>query len=288
MSRSWSSPRSRGRVAALIRHYLLVTTISVFVLFPFFWMVSISLKPANELMLSPPRWLPSQLNFDSYLEVWDVLPLLTYLTNSAIVALATTLVSLILAAGAGYSLSRFKTRIRTFSQVLFIFSQLIPSVVPFVSYYFIMRELHLLNTYAGLIITYGVWAIPFGIMMMKNYFSAAVPAELEESAAIDGLSRVGVFIRIVLPISVPGLAATGIFSFILAWNEFMWASVILTKNSLKPVSVGIYDFVGPAGSSAGLGMMMTAAVLVTIPAILMFAVLQRYLISGLTAGAVKG
>ncbi len=281
------SPKRVQQTFGALRHYAVLAVVAWFVLFPYFWMVSSSLKPAEELMLSPPNWLPSHLDFSAYQQVWDLLPLLKYMGNSLFVAAMTTILALVLASCAGYSLSRYKTRLRKFSIALFVFTQLIPSVLPFISYYFLMHSLGLTNTYAGLILTYAIWAIPFSIMMMQNYFTAAVPGELEESGMIDGLSRIGVFLRIVLPISVPGLVATGIFAFILSWNEFMWASVMLTNNDLKPVSIGIFDFVGQY-SSAGVTNMMATSVISTAPAIILFGILQRYLISGLTAGAVKG
>jgi ABC-type glycerol-3-phosphate transport system permease component len=172
--------------------------------------------------------------------------------------------------------------------ILMIVSQLIPGTLPFISFYFLMFNAHLTNTYQGLVIAYTVWGIPFCTLMMKSYFSQSVPMALEESATIDGCSRLGIFFKIALPISVPGIAATAIYSFILAWNEFMWASVILTDNALKPASVGIYDYIGQYGGISNMSLTVTTAVIITFPAIILFGFLQKYLISGLSAGAVKG
>ncbi|WP_195542626.1 carbohydrate ABC transporter permease [Massiliimalia timonensis] len=272
-----------------LRHWVVMIFTTFFVLFPFYWMVMTSLKPREELMASPPKWIPSYLDFNNYKLVWEQMPLLRYLGNSLFVSLMTTIVCLVLATFCGYSISRFVIRkTQKFTSIMMIISQLIPGTLPFISFYFIMYNAHLTNTYQGLVIAYSVWAIPFCTLMMKSYFSQAVPIALEESATLDGCSKFGIFFRIALPISVPGLVATAIFAFIQGWNEFMWASVMLSNNDMKPASVGIYDFIGQYGANSNVSLSMTAAVMITLPAIIFFAFLQKYLISGLSAGAVKG
>ncbi len=272
-----------------VRHWAIMIFASIFVLFPYYWMILTSLKPREEVMQSPPTWIPEFLDFNNYVQVWEQLPLMTYLTNSLFVAACTTIIALVFASFCGYSISRYVMRKpQRITTAIVIFSQLIPGVLPFISFYFIMFNAGLTNTYQGLIIAYSVWAIPFCTLMMKSYFTQAIPTALEESATLDGCSRFGVFFRIAIPISIPGLVATAIFSFILAWNEFMWASVMLTSNDMKPASVGIYDFIGQYGANSNISMTMTAAVMITIPAIIFFSFLQKYLISGLSAGAVKG
>lgn len=272
-----------------LRHWVVMIFTTFFVLFPFYWMVMTSLKPREELMASPPKWIPSYLDFNNYKLVWEQMPLLRYLGNSLFVSLMTTIVCLVLATFCGYSISRFVIRpAQKFTSVMMIISQLIPGTLPFISFYFIMYNAHLTNTYQGLIIAYSVWAIPFCTLMMKSYFSQSVPMALEESATLDGCSKFGIFFKIALPISVPGLVATAIFAFIQGWNEFMWASVMLSNNDMKPASVGIYDFIGQYGANSNVSLSMTAAVMITLPAIIFFAFLQKYLISGLSAGAVKG
>lgn len=279
----------KEKILGLVRHCFIMLILTVFVLFPYYWMVMTSLKPREEVMLTPPTWYPSHLDFSNYSAVWNQLPLLRYMKNSLFVSLATTLFCVVLATLCGYSISRFIThRLQKATSVLMVVSQLIPGTLPFISLYFLMFNAHLTNTYAGLIIAYSIWGIPFCTLMMKSYFTQAVPVSLEESATIDGCSPFGTFFKIVLPISVPGVVATSIYSFILAWNEFMWASVILSNNELKPASVGIYDFIGQYGGNSNMSLTMTTAVLITVPAIILFAFLQKYLISGLAAGAVKG
>ena len=124
--------------------------------------------------------------------------------------------------------------------------------------------------------------------MIRGYFDAAIPKEVEESARVDGCTQLGTFFRICLPISIPGIISTAIFAFIQAWNEYMWASILLSSNDLKPVSVGIYDFIGQYGANTKMALTMTAGICITLPAVVIFGFLQKYLISGLSAGAVKG
>lgn len=278
-----------AKILDFVRRWLVMGIAAIFVVFPYYWMIITSLKPREETMLSPPTWVPSRLDFSNYTQVWKALPLLRYMGNSFFVAIVTTIICVVLATLCGYSISRFVAgKLQKTTSILMIFSQLIPGTLPFISFYFFMYKAGLTNTYSGLIIAYTVWGIPFCTLMMKSYFSQAVPMALEESATIDGCSAFGIFFRIAVPIAVPGIAATAIFSFILAWNEFMWASVILTNNELKPASVGIYDYVGQYGGSSNMSLAMTTAVLITVPAIIFFAFMQKYLISGLSAGAVKG
>ncbi len=280
---------SSNKVKPAVKHYLIMALCSIFILLPFYWMFITSVKPSREVMLSPPSYFPSGITFENYMTVWSTLPLLKYMSNSLYVSVMTTIVCVILATLCGYSISRFaKRKLQRSTVVLMLLSQLIPGVLPFISFYFIMFNAKLTNTYAGLIIAYSIWGIPFCTLMMKSYFSSAIPTSLEESATIDGCTRFGTFFKIALPISLPGIMATTIFSFILAWNEFMWASIILSNNDLKPASIGIYDYIGQFGTNSNIALTMTTSVIITLPAIILFAFLQKYLISGLTAGAVKG
>lgn len=277
------------KIKAAAFHYIGLLMVSLFVLLPYYWMIITSLKPKEEVMLSPPTLIPTALDFSNYIQVWKTLPLARYLLNSLFVAGMTTVIGVIFAVLCGYSLSRYSyQRLQKASTILMLCTQLIPGVLPMISLYFIMYKMQLANTYIGLIIAYSVWAIPFCTLMMKSYFTTTIPHDLEESARIDGCTRFGTFFKICLPISIPGVVATAIFAFILAWNDYMWASIMLSNNDLKPVSVGIYDYVGQFGGNSNLALTMTTAVIVTLPAIILFAFLQKYLISGLTAGAVKG
>ena len=270
------------------RHYLIMGAVSVFVLFPYFWLIWSSLKPAHQQMVSPTILIVDYLDFMNYVNVWNSIPMARYMINSIYVSSFTVLVCLAFSVTAAYSLSRYSFRGKYAVIGTILFSQLIPGMLPFVSFYFMMFRLRLTNSYAGLIIAYAIWGIPFSTLMMRSYFTAAIPKELEESAIIDGCTRWGVFLRIAIPLAVPGLFATAIFAFILSWNEFMWASVMMTNSLLKTVSVGIYDYIGQFGNNVRISMTMATGVIATLPAMVIFCFLQRYLISGLTSGAVKG
>lgn len=277
------------KTGEIIRHYLSLIIISAFVLLPYYWMVVTAVKPTEEVMISPATLLPSRISLDNFSRVWQSIPLGSYMRNSFVVSVAVTAVSVVFATLCGYSISRYiRRRAQKISLVLMLCTQLIPGIVTMISLYFIMFNMGMTNTYRGLIIAYTVWAVPFCTLMIKGYFDAAIPREIEESARVDGCSQFGTFFRICLPISVPGIISTAIFAFILAWNEYMWASILLSNNKLKPVSVGVYDFIGQYGANTKLALTMTAGIFITLPAVIIFAFLQKYLISGLAAGAVKG
>lgn len=277
------------KTGEIFGHYLSLMIISAFVLLPYYWMVVTAVKPTEEVMVSPATLLPSRISLDNFSRVWQSIPLGTYMKNSLVVSVAVTAVSVAFATLCGYSISRYiRRRAQKVSLVLMLCTQLIPGIVTMISLYFIMFNMGMTNTYRGLIIAYTVWAVPFCTLMIKGYFDAAIPREIEESARVDGCSQFGTFFRICLPISVPGIISTAIFAFILAWNEYMWASILLSGNKLKPVSVGVYDFIGQYGANTKLALTMTAGIFITLPAVIIFAFLQKYLISGLAAGAVKG
>jgi len=269
-------------------HYIIILLVSFFVVFPYFWMILTSLKPAHQLMLSPTIWIPDYLDFSSYVDVWNVIPMLRYMGNSVFVSACTVVMCLAFSVPAGYSLSRYYYKFKHTIIGYILFSQLIPGVLPFVAFYFLMFNAGLTNTFQGLIIAYAIWGIPFSTLMMRSYFTSAIPKELEESGIIDGCYRFGVFLRIALPLAVPGIIATAIFAFILSWNEFMWASVMISSDSIRTVSVGMFSFIGQFRGNARISMTMASAVLATLPAMIIFCFLQKYLVSGLTSGAVKG
>jgi ABC-type glycerol-3-phosphate transport system permease component len=281
--------KKQKRILEVIGHYFALGIVSVFVLLPYYWMIVTAIKPTQEVMISPPTLLPSRIDLSNFGKVWESIPLASYMKNSMIVSVSVTLISVVFATLCGYSISRFiKRRAQKFSMVLMLSTQLIPGVVTMISLYFIMYNLGFSNTYRGLVIAYVAWALPFCTLMIKGYFDAAIPKEIEDSARVDGCSYFRTFFDICLPISIPGIISTAIFAFVLAWNEYMWASILLSKDTLKPVSVGIYDYVGQYGANSRIALTMTAGILITLPAVVIFGFFQRHLISGLAAGAVKG
>lgn len=278
----------RESLGSRIFRITILSLMSIFVLFPFYWMLKTSLSPSTEIMLSPPLWIPSYPAVENYSRVWNAIPLLRYLGNSMITAGLGAAICMLIATSAAFSLACFKSKVRTPSLALLLFTQLIPFTLPFVAFYMMMFNAGLTNTYQGLVIAYCVWGIPYCTLTMRGYFQQALPVSLLESARIDGCSRFGMYWRIGLPLVLPGLVATAIFAFINGWNDFVWASVMLVNNKMKTAAIGIYDYMGQYGSNVNRALQMTTAVLITLPTIVLFGFLQKHLVSGLTAGAVKG
>lgn len=272
----------------LVFQWTIIIVMSIFMLFPFFWMARVSLTPAEEIMLVPVPFLPTYAEISNYAKVWEALPLFRYLGNSIITAGLGAVFGMLMSTSAAFSLACFKSKLRMPALALLLFTQLIPFTLPFVSFYFMMFKAGLTNTYQGLIIAYCVWSIPYCTLTMRGYFAQGLPTSVLESARIDGCSRFGMFWRIGLPLVLPGLVATLIFAFINGWNDFVWASVMLVDNKKKTASIGIYDYVGQYGQNINRALQMTTAVLITIPTMVLFGFLQKNLVSGLTAGAVKG
>jgi ABC-type glycerol-3-phosphate transport system permease component len=248
-------------------------------------MVSTSLKPADATYVIPPAWIPDQITLDSYRLVLSLHNFPRYFLNSGIVSIATTLSALVFAAMAGYGFSRFRFRGSNVLMVSILVTQMFPGILLVIPYFSLMSNVGLFNTYPALIIAYTSFALPFCIWMLKGFFDS-IPAEMDEAAMIDGCSRLGVFLRVVLPLSLPGLAATAIFSFLLAWNEFLFALALTASPDMYVVTVGIASNIGQLVIEWN--HLMAASVLATIPTIALYAFLERYLVQGLTAGAVKG
>jgi len=260
----------------------------IFILFPFYWMVISALKPNTELFSSPPTWFPSSIVWKNLLKPWRMFPLARYFANSIFVTGVTVFATVALASMTGYSLSRMRFKGTRIIVTLLLVTQLLPGIVTIVPFYFWMYRLGLVNKYFGLILAYIAWTLPFSTLMLRAYFSGAYPVELEESAMIDGCSRMGAYIRIAVPLSVPGMIAVGAFAFMMAWKEFMWASIMLSSGSKKPLAVGLRDVIGEAGQVQYISEFMAASVAVTIPVFVLFFLAQKYIAGGITAGSIKG
>lgn len=259
----------------------------VFALFPYYWMIVTALKPKSALFESPPSFFPNEIVLQNLVNPWRLFPVARYFSNSLLVTGATVVIGVFVAAMAAYGLSRPRFRIGSYVISFLLFTQLLPGTATIVPFYFWMRQLGLLNTYPGLILPYLAWTLPFMILMLRAYFLDSYPRELEESATVDGCSRIQVFGRIVLPLSLPGMIAAGAFAFMLAWKEFLWASIMLSSGNKKPISVGLRDLIGQGGAVEFISEFMAVAIAATIPAFLLFFITQRYIAGGITAGAVK-
>ena len=293
-----TAPRRRGALAHLPLH-LVVLFFVVLTLYPILWVVTIALSgqqslafvdlPADPTTLDRLRavlpW-PKVFSLANFRSVWADQPFGRWLLNSAVVAGATTLLGVFLASTAGYAFSRFRFPGRRSGLMSFLVSQMFPGTLMLVPLYIILVQwLGLGSTWIGLVLVYATISIPFCVWMLKGYFDT-IPKELEESALIDGASAAQVFLRIVLPLARPAVAVTALFSFMTGWNEFILAATFMDKEVMYTAPVGLRFFVG--GFAQQWGYFAAGSIIVSIPVVALFYFLQKYLISGLTAGAVKG
>jgi len=252
-------------------------------LFPIYWITTASFKTELSLYARPPQWFFTPI-IDNYARVLTNIPFAQYLKNSLVVAIGTTLGSLVLGMLAGYGFARYRFRFSEAVRFLVLVMRMAPRAVLVVPYYLLMQRMGLLDTYTGLLIAYVSFALPFSIWLLIGFFVDA-PVDVEEAALIDGCSPLGVLLRIVIPIAAPGLVVAAIFSFLVAWNEFLFALILsgVEAKTLPVVIAGLNTDAGPL-----YGEMSAAAVMVMLPNVVMTVVLQRYLVKGLTLGAVKG
>jgi ABC-type glycerol-3-phosphate transport system permease component len=256
-----------------------------FLAFPVVWMLSTSLKPSGEIFQIPPTWIPKHPTLQAYTTLWEKGSFLRYLLNSVLVALATTGTAVLVASMAGYAFARLPFIGR--KTVLFgiLTAQMIPGVLFLLPIFVLMKQLGLLNTYLGLILANVTFALPFAIWMMYGFYKH-IPAEIEEAAWVDGAGFGWTFFRVVLPMGLPGLLSCAIFCFLSAWDEFVFALALNTRDELRTMPVGLFNFVGQFGIEWNY--LMAGAVLVTIPAMVFFALFQKHILKGFAAGAVKG
>lgn len=273
--------KKRYAQAAVILASLMVLTVF---LLPYLNMAFTSLKPAPEVFRVPPRFLPSSIRFGSYARMVDYLPFTLYLRNSLTVALLSTFISVFVGAFGAYSFSRYVFPFRNFFFLLTLCTRMIPQIVIGVPIYIFFRKLGFIDNILSLVLVNTAFNIPFVIWLMRSFLEG-VPGEIDEAAQIDGCSRISTFIRIILPISAPGLATTAIFCFMYSWNEFLFA-LLLTASKAKTMPVGISEFI--TIWSIEWGPMAATAVSFSIPVIVFSLFVQRYMVTGLTLGAVKG
>jgi multiple sugar transport system permease protein len=259
----------------------------IYAFFPTFWLLSTSFKSQGEAFFYPPTWWPHQFTLHSYQILFaDQEGFVRYFANSLIVSLFTTLLTLLAATPGGYVLSRFKFRGVRAVLLVILATQMFPYAVILISLYTLFRQLHMLNTYPALILAFTTFSLPFSIWMIKG-FCDTLPPDLEEAGRIDGLSLMGVLLRIVLPLIVPGIVAVGFFAFLNSWNELLYAVTLTTSPDMRTIPAGfIGTYVGEFQDRWP--DMMAASVVVALPIVILFTAFQKQLVSGLTAGAVKG
>lgn len=267
--------------------YLGLVIASLIAVFPVLWILATSLKPREEVLSPELTIIPKTFTFENFSYVltmqggifWQ------WLFNSIFIAIMTTVIGIFLAATTAYAFSRFSFLGKRGLLFMFLVSQMFPGAILIVPLYNIIKNLGLLNSFTGLVIAYTTLSLPFCVWMLKSFFDT-IPISLEEAALIDGMSAFGAFYKIILPLSLPGLAVTGFFSFITAWNEFMFALTFMTGEGNYTLPIGLRTFVFEFNTDWHF--MAAGAMIVTIPVLVVFIFAQRFLIGGLTAGGVKG
>jgi multiple sugar transport system permease protein len=279
------TPRFRfSRQRVLI--YLLLALLVALVVIPFLWMLVGSFRPTYEHMQrqGTSLWIENPTS-ENYRRLFAEYDFARYFLNSTFIALVTAIFATSVSAFAGYSLARFRFPGRGLVGFLILTTQMLPSVAIIIPLFLWFKQFALIDTYWALLIAYNAFAIPFCTWMLRGFFSS-IPPELEEAAQVDGASQLHAFLRIVLPLSAPGLLATAIFSFILAWQEFLFAVTFTSRAELRTLTVGIASMRGK--DVIDWGLLNAGVVVTTIPLAILFVLVQRYLVQGLTAGAIKG
>jgi multiple sugar transport system permease protein len=254
--------------------------------FPLLWMVITSVKPQSELFSIPPTMIPSSITFEHYARLLNDTPFLSYFRNSVILAASTTVLVVAVGTVGAYSLVRFSYRGREALAGLVLFTYLLPSVVLVVPLYLVTVKAGLANTLASLVIAYTTFALPYALWLLRS-FMAGIPEDLESAARVDGASRMGAFIDIILPQALPGIISTALFTFILAWNDYLYALVLVNSDAVRPLTTGVINMLVTA-FNVEWSLLMAASVMMSVPLIIVFAFLQNYLTSGFGAGGVKG
>jgi multiple sugar transport system permease protein len=278
--------RSSDTLTKVIVILITVGTL-VYILLPVFWMLKSSFQANVDIRALPPKWLPENPTLQPYENANRLIPLWRYVWNSLFVSVTASVIATFLACSAAYVLGRFRFPGATLILALILLTNLIPAITRTFPIYFFIQDLGLLNSYAGLILSYVGFSLPFAVLLLRGYFESSAPPELEEAALVDGCNHFTAFLRVILPVSLPGIAAVAIFTFLNAWNDFLWASLLLNQGEMKTIQVGIGDFAQEGGGVQYVNAFMAACVVATIPALIVFLFVQRWLVGGLTAGSVK-
>jgi multiple sugar transport system permease protein len=274
----------RRTLRRLLGTDLPVALVLIFALVPFLWMVLSSVRPESDLTREPLQLLPRSFTLVHYVELLGRTSFLGNLRDSLVVACGAVALGLILALPASYAFSRFRFRGRNILLVQFLAINMFPVVLLILPLFVLMRELHLLDTYFALIAGHATFTLPFAIWLMTSYLDG-IPTDLDQAAEIDGATRLQTMWMVILPLTVPGLVAIGIYLFISSWNEYLFALMLAGQN-VRTVTVALQSFIGE--NEIQWGLLMAGGTLVALPATILFLLTQRRLVGGLTGGAVKG
>jgi multiple sugar transport system permease protein len=282
------TPRRRfrpGRTARRILFYALVVLVCAVVMFPVYWTIVSAIQPARFSMHYPPPFFPQAINFTPFQQLFRDYPVLTWVTNSTLISLLSTVLCVGFGVFGAYALSGLRWRGRnTFGLILFL-TQMLPEALIIIPIFIILRQLQMLENLPAVSLVHTAFVLPISIWILKGVFDA-VPREIREAALVDGCDELSVLWRIVVPLSVPGLVAVGVVAFFYAWNEFLFTSTMLTTDAVRPAAVGLASL--RTQMETPVERILAAALLFSGPPVVFYLVMQRYIVSGLTAGAVKG
>jgi multiple sugar transport system permease protein len=265
--------------------YVVLGLLLLLVLFPFYWMTITSFKTEDQMRSLVSMFWPAPFVVENYTQLLTKTDFGIWYRNSALVAISSTLVATAIGTIGAYALARLRFLGRAFLSSATLITYLVPPSILFIPLYAQIRTMGLADSLAGLVAAYPSFTVPFVTWLLMGYFGS-IPEELEEAAMIDGATRFGAFRRIILPLAAPGVLAAGLFAFTQAWNEFLYALVFISDVKQRTLPVGLSTFI--TGDVYGWGYLMAGAVLTTLPVILVYTYLQRYMVEGLTAGSVKG
>jgi multiple sugar transport system permease protein len=272
-------PFSRLLIHVVLAVFALVTVV------PLFWVASTSFKLPHEVAVNPPTILPHQPTLSAYMDLWEKEPFLLYTRNSLLVAVGSAVLALFISCLAAYGMARYRFKGVRVLLSIFLLSQMFPGASIIIPVTQTILSMRLYNTLPGLGLVYTAFFIPFSSWMLYGYFRA-IPRELDEAAFIDGCPRMRILTRIIIPLTVPGLAATFVFSFLGSWNEFLFALVLTNNNSVRTLPVGMAALIGQYMTNWN--MLCSSAIIFAIPPTVLFFLFEKALLRGLTAGAVKG
>jgi ABC-type glycerol-3-phosphate transport system permease component len=275
----------RGLSLTKIGFAFLVVCTSIAVVYPFYWMIMASFVPEGYSIANAPVLVPEMFTLDTYRYLFEVRPIGTWLLNTVAVSLGSTLLAVPLSVLAAYSLNRFRFHGRRFVIFFVLLTQLLPATAIIVPFFITFRNYGLYNTLEGVTLAYMTFTVPLGIWILWGYFQS-IPLDFEEAALVDGCTHFGAFWRVTLPLATPGIAATALYIFLDGWNQYLLAYILTSASNKWVVSLGLFSFVGEY--FVEIEQMMAASVVASLPALLLFAVLQRYLRGGLAVGGMKG
>ena len=264
--------------------YVYLTLLCILAVFPLVWLVVSAFKSSGEMLANPTKILPMDWTLENFKTVLFTLRFTVNIKNSLIIALATTLVATVISALAAYGIIRFFPKLGNIMTKILITSYMFPSIMLVIPYAVVMRNIHLTNTRTGLVLVYMSFSVPYAVWMLVGFFKT-VPIGIEEAAKIDGANKVQVFVKVVLPLVMPGIVATAIYTFINAWNEFLYALILINSTDLMTVSVKLRSLQG--AEILNWGDMMAASTLVVVPSVIFFMLIQNKIAGGMTEGSVK-